>query len=182
MRQDWTPESPPSPYPRRSELPWTYSPWAIAAGATLVVTFAIALAATEWHMHRVSPRSSIAMFALGVGIGLIGLRAMVNLQQKSWPYQALCRKFTLGRFLTLRSPSFSPALRRSFREFQMARGLPPGPTLKDAMLALFPILVAACIGLTVQLWLHAPTYFLAFLGSMLTLQLSVYLWWRRLPE
>lgn len=182
MRQDWTPESPLSPCPRRSELPWNYSPWAIAAGATLVVTFAIAVAAAEWYAQRVSPWPSIAMFALGAGIGLIGVRAMVNLQQKSWPYQALCRQFTRGRFLTLRSPSFSPTFRRSFRELRIARGLPSGPTLKDQMLAFSPILVAACIGLTVQLWFHVPTYFFAFLGSMLTVPLSVYLWWRSLPE
>jgi hypothetical protein len=64
----------------------------------------------------------------------------------------------------------------------MARGLPPGPTLKDQMLACSPILVAACIGLAVQLWFHVPTYLSAFLGSTLTVPLSIYLWWRSLPE
>jgi hypothetical protein len=181
MGEDWMPESLPSPSPRRSELPWTYSPWALTGGAALVVAFAVVDAWAEWHTQRVSPWPSAAMFVVGFGIGLIGIRAMVNLQQKSWPYQALCRQFTGGRFLTLRSPSFSPTFRRSLRGLRMAGDLPPGPASRDLTPAFSPIVAAMCVGLMVQLWFHLPTYFFGFLGSMLTVPLSAYLWWRGLP-
>ena len=107
---DSTPGNAASRGPRRSELPWMYSPCSVAGYGVFIVGLATAVAAVGWHVKRVSPWPlPIVMFILGAGVGLTGIRAMLRLHEASWPLQRLQREFTGGRFLTLRSAAFSPA-------------------------------------------------------------------------
>ncbi len=186
---DSTSENVPSPRPRRSELPWHYSPWFIGAHATLALVLAIAVVLIERQAKQPSswPLSAI-MFILGGVIGLTGVGAMVGLLDTWWPFTKFRLQFTGGRFLTLKCPMFSPAYWRAVRQFRAARteeGLGSGPTMGRQLLALLPLPLAVSMGLAARVWLNVPATspVLVFLGCILTWgDLSVLLWWRSLPE
>lgn len=186
MWVDGTNGSPPSAGLRRSQLPWCYRPWFIVSHVAFVVAFAVFVVLIEWHVKRVAVWPQVVVFAVGAGIGLTGVRAMVRLHQASWPLQKLRWDFTDGRFLTLKCPMFSPAYWRAVRQFRQARvaeGLPAGPTIGQQLPCLL-LPVACCVGVAAGMWSGVWTFpMLAFLGCMLTLgTLSSYLWWRDLPE
>ena len=182
MRLEGTPGG-----PRRGELPWHYRPWFIVSHGMLVVALVVAVVLVEWQIKRMAPWPQAVIFAVGAGIGLTGVRPMVRLHQASWPFQRLRWELTGGRFLTLKCPILSPAYWKAVRHFRQTRaaeGLPPGPTLREQLLAFLPLPVACCVGVTAGVWLGVPASpMLAFLGCMLTWgTLSLHLWWRGLPE
>lgn len=184
---DGTNRSPPSAGLRRSELPWVYRPWCVALGSGFAVAFAVLVVLIEWHLKRVAVWPEVVVFAVGAGIGLTGVRAMVGLGQASWPLRKLRWDFTEGRFFTLKCPMFSPAYWRAVRQFRQAReaeGLPPGPTLGKRVLPCVLLAAACCVGVAAGMWSGVWTCpMLAFLGCILTLgPLPSCLWWRDLPE
>jgi len=169
--------------------PWYWSTWFLLAHAAFVATLAITLVLLEWRIRRVpaSPVSAI-MFALGAGIGLIGIRPRVKMMQAAGPYTKLREEFTQGRFFTLACPMLSPRYWRAVRELKRTlqeKGIPPGPSAAKQLLAWAPLGLAVPAGWAARLWLNAPadSSALAFLGCMLTWgNLSAMLSRRRVQE
>jgi len=172
-----------------AKVPWYLSTRFLRAHAAFVATLAIALVLLEWKIRRVPPSPvSAIMFALGAGIGLIGIPSMVEMMQAAGPYTKLREEFTQGRFFTLACPMLSPRYWRAVRELKrtlQGEGIPPGPTAAKQLLALAPLGLAVSAGWAARLWLNAPadSSALAFLGCMLTWgDLSAMLSRRRVQE
>jgi hypothetical protein len=179
--------------PRRSELPWNYSPWFLAGYAAFILAVCAGLLILEWSAKRPThwPIAAAAFF-LGAGIGLLGVRPMTKILEAGAgsPFQRLHDEFTGGRFLTLKCPMFSRTYWRRYKELKRElreKGMMPASSAK-AQALVFAVWAVAVTGGTLVGWCLAGWQglhlgFFSFLGSMLTMcDLSICRWRRSLFE
>jgi hypothetical protein len=162
-----------------------YRPGVIISLSLLVVIISVVQTLTFWSMGKVQIWPCVAMFLVGAVIGSTSSSLWLRYLELAWPFQRLYARFTGGRFFTFACPYCDRAYWQAVRDLKQqlkARGLPAGPGLWLQLQACAPMLVAAALGILLEIKMSLPG-FLVFYGCVLTLGgVLRWLWWRSLPE